>query len=264
MALPKFLSSAVAAALLSACSGSSIGELGAEKQQFTKISAEPGGQAPKDADVGKIGDVSSRDQQAALSKVALTLSSTSDPKSKAYKIGPHDVLEISVFKVADLAKTTIQVSEAGTINYPLVGELEAGGRTPREVEQELTRLLGAKYLQNPQITVFVKEYNSQRVTVEGAVKKPGVYPVVGGMSLLQALATAGGFETNADQTVLLVRQEHGKSFAGKFDVSKMRDGTLEDIPVGAGDVIIVTTSDFKQGMEIFLKLAPLANLAPVL
>lgn len=173
------------------------------------------------------------------------------------------MLEVAVFKVPDLSKV-VQVSESGTINYPLVGEVEAGGRTAREVEQDLTKLLGAKYLQSPQISVFIKEYNSQRITVEGAVKKPGVYPIIGGMSLLQAIATAGGFEGNADETVLLIRQKNGKSSAGKFDVSQVRHGKAEDIQLEAGDVVIAPTSDIKQGMEVFLRLVPLASMAPLL
>jgi polysaccharide export outer membrane protein len=204
-----------------------------------------------------------RDQQAALNKVALTLSSASDPNNKAYKIGPRDLLEVTVFKVPDLSKI-VQVSEAGTINYPLVGELETGGKTAREVEQNLTRLLGAKYLQNPQISVLIKEYNSQRITVEGAVKKPGVYPITGGMSLLQALAFAGGFEGNAEETILLIRQKNGKSFSGKFDVSQIHHGKMADVPLEAGDVIIAPTSDIKQGMEVIYKLTPLAAMAPIL
>ena len=263
MALLRFLLPALVAASLSACSGSSIGDLGADKPQFTKISSESTGSTTKDAADGKNSDPMQPDQQAALSKVALTLSSASDPNSKAYKIGPRDVLEVTVFKVPDLSKV-VQVSEAGTINYPLVGELEAGGRTAREIEQDLTKLLGTKYLQNPQIGVFVKEYNSQRVTVEGAVKKPGVYPIVGGMSLLQAVATAGGFENSADETILLIRQKSGSSSAGKFDVSKIRQGKAEDVPLEAGDVIVAPTSDIKQGMEVFYRLAPLASLAPLL
>ncbi len=198
-----------------------------------------------------------------MNDAALTLASASDPKTKAYKIGPRDVLEVAVFKVPDLSKV-VQVSESGTINYPLVGEVEAGGRTAREVEQDLTKLLGAKYLQSPQISVFIKEYNSQRITVEGAVKKPGVYPIIGGMSLLQAIATAGGFEGNADETVLLIRQKNGKSSAGKFDVSQVRHGKAEDIQLEAGDVVIAPTSDIKQGMEVFLRLVPLASMAPLL
>ncbi|MGC2396305.1 MAG: polysaccharide biosynthesis/export family protein [Rhodomicrobium sp.] len=261
MALLRFLLPPIAAALLSACSGSPVGEFGADKPQITKISTESTGQAAKGGDGGK--DTAARDQQAAISKVALTLSSASDPNSKAYRIGPRDVIEVTVFKVQDLSKV-VQVSEAGTINYPLVGEVEAGGKTAREIEQDLTKLLGAKYLQNPQISVFVKEYNSQRITVEGAVKKPGVYPIVGGMSLLQAVATAGGFDNNAEETILLIRQNNGKSSAGRFDVSQMRKGKAEDVQLEAGDVIIAPTSDIKQGMEVFFRLAPLANLAPLL
>ncbi len=250
-------------ASLSACSGSSIGDLGADKPQFTNISSEPTGPATKDTADGKNSDAMQGNQQASLSKVAMSLSSASDPNSKAYKIGPRDVLEVTVFKVPDLSKV-VQVSEAGTINYPLIGELEAGGKTAREIEQDLTKLLGTKYLQNPQIGVFVKEYNSQRVTVEGAVKKPGVYPIVGGMSLLQAVATAGGFESNAEDTILVIRQKNGKSSAGKFDVSQIRQGKAEDIPLEAGDVIVASTSNIKQGMEVFYRLAPLASLAPLL
>ncbi len=263
MAPLRFLLPAIAAALLSACSGSSVGEFGADKPQLTKISSESAGQAAKGVDDGKNANAAARDQQAAIRKVALTLSSASDPNSKAYRIGPRDVLEVTVFKVQDLSKV-VQVSEAGTINYPLVGEVEAGGKTAREIEQNLTKLLGTKYLQNPQISVFVKEYNSQRITVEGAVKKPGMYPIVGGMSLLQAIATAGGFESNAEETVLLIRQNNGKSSAGRFDVSQMSKGRAEDVPLEAGDVIIAPTSDIKQGMEVFFRLAPLASLAPLL
>ena len=158
-----------------------------------------------------------------LFKRPLCLCHLSPTRTARPTIGPRDVLEVSVFKVPELSKV-VQVSEAGTINYPLAGEVQAGGRTAREIEQDLTKLLGKKYLQNPEISVFVREYNSQRITVEGAVKKPGVYPIVGGMSLLQATATAGGFEDTAEQTVILIRQSGGKRSIGKFDVGQIRDG----------------------------------------
>ena len=173
------------------------------------------------------------------------------------------MLEVSVFKVPELSKV-VQVSEAGTINYPLTGEVQAGGRTAREIEQDLTKLLGKKYLQNPEISVFVREYNSQRITVEGAVKKPGVYPIAGGMSLLQATATAGGFEDTAEQTVILIRQSGGKRSIGKFDVGQIRDGMGEDPQLEARDVIIVPTSDIKLGFNNVVKLLPLASFAPLL
>ena len=98
--------------------------------------------------------------------------------SGAYRIGAADMLDITVFKVPDLSKT-VQVSETGAINLPLVGEVRAEGKTTQELERDLTAKLGATYLQNPQVTVLVKENNSQRVTIQGAVEKPGVYPVKG-------------------------------------------------------------------------------------
>ena len=145
----------------------------------------------------------------------------------AYRIGAQDVLDISVFQVPDLTKS-VQVSDAGTINLPLVGEVPVAGKTAREVERDLTAKLGAKYLQNPQVTVYVKEYNSQQVTVEGAVQKPGVIPLKGRTSLLQLIAMANGFDPNSDWTVLVLRQSNGKKQAAKFDVDAIQKGRADD------------------------------------
>ncbi|MEZ5851434.1 MAG: polysaccharide biosynthesis/export family protein [Hyphomicrobiaceae bacterium] len=185
------------------------------------------------------------------------------PVSAAYKIGPLDVLEITVFKVPELSKTA-QVSERGTFNFPLVGEMDASGKTPREVEQSLARALGAKYLQNPQVGVFVKEYNSKRITFEGQVKKPGVYPMQGGLTLLQALATAGGLEAVSDDTVLILRSENGQRSAARFEVSDIRDGKAQDPQLKPGDVIVAGKSSIKEGWGNFIKLLPLASVFAVL
>jgi len=207
--------------------------------------------------------LASPEQEAAVRKVALSATSLSDPSSKAYKVGPLDVLDVTVFKVPDLSKS-VQVSENGTISFPLVGEVQAGGKTAREIEQSLTKLLGAKYLRNPQVTVFVKEYNSQRVTIEGAVKKPGVIPMVGGLSLLQAVAQAQGLETTAETSALVFRVTNGKRAAAKYDISDIRDGKADDPQLQAGDVIIVPTSDMKEGFNTVLRVLPLATLIPLL
>ncbi|HVX35738.1 MAG TPA: polysaccharide biosynthesis/export family protein, partial [Hyphomicrobium sp.] len=122
---------------------------------------------------------------------AAHLTEVSDPDSTAYKIGPFDVLDITVFRVPELSKT-VQVAAMGTINLPLVGEVPAAGQTAQSVERDLTKRLGAKFLQSPQVNVNIREYNSQRVTIDGAVKKPGVYPIRGGTTLLQLIATAEG------------------------------------------------------------------------
>jgi polysaccharide export outer membrane protein len=225
-------------------------------------SASPGA-ANAPAAPGVASNAATAGQDPLLRRAALNYTALADPKSKSYKIGPSDVLEISVFKVPELSKT-IQVSEAGTINFPLIGEIEAGGKSAREIEQELTKMLGAKYLQNPQISVFVKEHNSQRVTVEGAVKKPGVIPMAGGMSLLQAIAQSGGLDETAESTAALFRVVEGRRMTARYDVTEIRAGREDDPQLQSGDVIIVPTSDFKQGLNTVLRLVPLATLVPIL
>jgi polysaccharide export outer membrane protein len=179
--------------------------------------------------------------------------------TSAYRIGALDVLDISVFQVPDLSKS-VQVSDTGTINLPLLGEVLVAGKTAREVERDLTAKLGAKYLQNPQVTVYVKEYNSSQVTVEGAVKKPGVIPLKGRTSLLQLIAMADGFDPNSDWTVLILRQSNGKRAAARFDVDEIQKGRAEDPTLQSGDVIVAGSSAIKSGFNTVLKALPVAGL----
>src|SRR5690606_32406111 len=108
-----------------------------------------------------------------------------------YRIGAQDLLEVSVFGVKDL-KQEVRVNSNGQISLPLIGGVMAGGKTIPELEQHIATKLQDGYLQNPQVSVFVKEFTSQQVTVSGTVKKPGIYPLTGKTSLLQALAMAEG------------------------------------------------------------------------
>ena len=165
-----------------------------------------------------------------------------------------------MFQVPELTKS-VQVTDTGTINLPLVGEIPVAGKTAQEVERDLTARLGAKYLKNPQVTVYVKEYNSQRVTITGAVKKPGVYPIKGRTSLMQVVAMAGGLGDVSDSTVLVLRQSDGKRSAAKFDVSAIQNGEAEDPTLQAGDNIVAGTSAIKQGFNTILKALPLAGTA---
>ncbi len=176
-----------------------------------------------------------------------------------YLIGPLDVLDISVFKVPELSKT-VQVAASGTVNLPLVGEIPAAGRTPQEVERDLTSRLGAKYVRKPHVTVYVKEFNSQRITIEGAVKKPGVYPIKGHTSLLQVIATAEGLDTVADTTVLVIRRSGDKRTAARFDVNAIRTGEAKDPAIQSGDMVIVGVSAIKEGFSNFLKILPAAGI----
>jgi polysaccharide biosynthesis/export protein len=195
----------------------------------------------------------------AIERAAQTYTAMADPKSKAYQIGPLDVLEVTVFKVPDLCKS-VQVSEAGTITFPLIGEVQAGGKSARELEQELKRKLGARYLRNPQITVFVKDYNSQRVTVSGAVKKPGVVAMAGGMTLMQAIASSGGLDELAESTAVIFRANGDKRTGHRYDLSELEGSQGGDPQLLSGDVILVPVSNIKYGTNLLFRMAPLASV----
>ena len=192
-------------------------------------------------------------------KAAEQLTASATPGSNAYKIGALDVLEISVFKVPEMSKS-VQVADSGTANFPLVGDIQVVGRTAQQVERDLVAKLGAKYLQNPQVTLFVKEYNSQRVTIEGAVKKPGVFPIRGQGSLMQFIAMSEGLDPNAGSEVVIFRQVDGKRVAGRFDISQIRSGDAPDPPLQSGDVIVVQSSLMKETYNNFIKVLPLVGV----
>lgn len=124
---------------------------------------------------------------------------------KEYKVGAKDLLEIKVFELPELSQT-VRVSEDGSISLPLLGRIEVQGLTKDAVEAKVAGLLEAKYLKNAQVSVFIKEYQSQQVAVIGAVEKPGTYELVGRMSLLQVISEAGGFKENASNEIFVLRE----------------------------------------------------------
>ena len=121
-----------------------------------------------------------------------------------YKIGPEDLLEISVFEDEKLNKS-VRVSSQGNISLPLLGILKVKGLTANELEKEIRDLLAEKYFQDPHVSVFIKEYRNQRISVMGAVEKPGVYDVTGQKTVLDILAMAGGLKEDAGQLLFLIR-----------------------------------------------------------
>ena len=139
-----------------------------------------------------------------------------------YRLGANDQVEISVFGVQDLTKT-VRINTNGQISLPLIGAVPAGGMTIPELESELTRRYAGSYLQNPQVTVFVKEFASQRITLEGAVRQPGIYPLTGKTTLLQGIAIGKGLDPLADLGgVVLFRQVDGKKMAAVYDIRELR------------------------------------------
>src|SRR5262249_176574 len=199
------------------------------------------------------------EHSAALAKAADKFVSSATPGNSAYKIGPLDVLDVQVFQVPDLTRS-VQVADTGIINYPLVGEVQAAGRTAHQLELDLAKKLAAKYLQSPQVTVFIKEYNSQRVTVEGSVKHTGVFPLKGQTTLIQALAQAGDGDINiASGDIVIFRTINGKRSAARFDFEAMTTGKSQDPELQPGDVIVVDTSPSKVALQNFLKILPVAG-----
>lgn len=183
------------------------------------------------------------------------------PDTADYEIQPLDVIDISVFQVPDLTKT-VEVSASGQISLPLIGAVLAAGKTTRGLESEIATKLRKDYLQAPQVTVFVKDYVSQTVTIDGAVGKPGVYPVKGRMSLLQALATAGGIDrSTADpRGVLVLRRVGGKSQGAKFDYAAISAGRATDPVIYAGDVIKVDQSGLRAAFKGLRESIPVFGL----
>jgi polysaccharide export outer membrane protein len=184
-----------------------------------------------------------------------SFTSAATPGNVAYRIGHQDVLDIAVFMVPELSKT-VQVADSGTVSLPLIGDVPVSGKSAQQLERELEKKYGVKYLKSPQITVSIKEYNSQRVTIEGAVRKPGVYPVRGQGTLMQFIAMAEGLDPTSDATVIVIRDINGKRHAAKFTVDDIRVGRTPDAAIQPGDVIIANSSQFKEAWQNFLRVLP--------
>lgn len=140
-----------------------------------------------------------------------------------YKIGARDLLDISVFGLKELNRT-VRVSEEGNISLPLLGEIHVEDFTKTELEEKLSQLLEEKYLQNPQVTVFIKEYQSKRVFMLGAVEEPGPYELLGSQTLLQLISQAGGLTSDAGDEIIIIR--------------KLHDGTNKPIRISIDDLIL--------------------------
>ena len=162
---------------------------------------------------------------------------------KDYRIGPNDLLDVEIFDMDNL-KRTVRVNAAGAISLPLIGQVTIAGLTTQEVEQRIATRYSEKYLQDPQVSVFIKEFTSERITIEGAVQRPGIFPLTGQITLLRALAIAGGFGSiaNTSEVMLYRVNEKNERQVAVFDVEKIRAGKADD-PLIKGDDLIVVQRD---------------------
>jgi polysaccharide biosynthesis/export protein len=161
-----------------------------------------------------------------------------------YRIGRDDLIEVTVFESADLGGTG-RVSASGVVSLPLIGAIEAAGKTTQEVERSIEEAFKAKYVHDPHVTVLVREYASQPVSIVGAVKVPGIYQMKGQRFLLDMLATAQGIDPiAAGQTIQVIRRagespESARAInVGVEDL--FQNGKTElNIPIQPGDIINV-------------------------
>lgn len=175
--------------------------------------------------------------------------------NRPYLVGAFDKLNVDVFGVEDLQKE-VQTDANGRFSFPLIGVVEASGKTPSEIEEDVEQRL-TRYVRNPQVTVNLKETVSQVVTVEGQVKEPGLYPVVGNMTLIRAVATAGGVGELAKlDDVVVFRKVNGQRYAALYNLQAIRRGNYDDPQIYANDVVIVGESGARRLFRDLLAIVP--------
>jgi polysaccharide export outer membrane protein len=182
------------------------------------------------------------------------------PLEAGYKIAPLDTISVKVFKMPDLSGD-YEVDLTGQISMPLIGEVSAVELTTAELDRRLTEKLGERYLQNPDVSVGVKSSTRRSVTVDGAVNKSGSYPVNGPLTLMQAVAAAGGTNPEANaRRVAVFRQIGGKRQAAAFDLVSIRRGQAEDPPIYPGDIVVVDGSGIKAAQKQILNSLPILSI----
>lgn len=163
-----------------------------------------------------------------------------------YRIGPLDELSITVFQEEDLSLEEVPVDASGNILFPLIGLVEANGKTSRELAAVIAKKLESRYLVEPQVLVNISKSSSQIVTVEGQVVKPGRFEISGQMTLLSAIASAQGPSPTARlNEVLIFRVIDGQRFGALFDLRAIRKGRAEDPLIRGNDIVVVGASASK-------------------
>jgi polysaccharide export outer membrane protein len=177
-----------------------------------------------------------------------------------YRIGPMDTINVQVFGAPELGRTG-QVDQAGGFALPLVGTVPAAGRTTAQLSEQIAARLQPNYLRNPQVTVSVTEVRSQRITVDGAVNQPGIYPVLGKMSLMQAIAGARGPTEYASlDQIAIFRTVNEQRMAAVFSLKGIREGRLVDPAVYANDIIVVGESASRRRFKEIIQAIPVLGV----
>ncbi len=186
------------------------------------------------------GSVPAQDAAKSGSKAAQATSQSAVAADAGYKIGPQDVLRIDVWKEAEISRS-VPVRPDGKISLPLLNDVQAAGLTAMELANNITEGL-KKFITSPQVTVTVSEINSRRVYVTGEVTRPGAFPLLPNMTVLQAVTSGGGFTQFArTKNIYVLRNEGGKQTKYPFNYNDVVKGKRpeENITLQPGDTIVV-------------------------
>jgi len=162
------------------------------------------------------------------------------PTGQDMTLGPGDTFEVTVYDEKDLSGK-YRVADDGSINFPLVGRVDVGGRGPTAVAKSIQDALREKkILRDPSVSIFVLEYASKRINVVGAVQRPGSLPWTGGMGVVQAISIAGGLTSlAAGNDTIVTRNEAGRPKRYKVSVRRITEGQEPDFILEAGDIVYV-------------------------
>lgn len=187
---------------------------------------------------------------------------TVQPPLQDYRIGPSDTISMAVFGEPEFSAATLRVDVAGNVNVPLIGRLHAAGKSTDEFGREVaTALRSGGYLVEPRVTVNLIEAVSQRVTVDGEVNTPGIYPLTGPTTLLDAIAMSHGTTRVARTTeVAVFRIIDGEQRAAKFDLAAIRRGEAANPVLQGNDVVVVGFDRMSAAWRDFLSAAPVFAL----
>jgi polysaccharide export outer membrane protein len=181
-----------------------------------------------------------------------------------YTVGPYDKLMIDVWGVSELSTKEIQVDANGAISVPLAGPMTVSGLTSAQLEQIIEMRLRDNYVRNPKVSVNLTETVSHAITIDGSVKRPGVYPVAGGMTLMRSIALAEGTGNDARlNDVVVFRTVDGKRYAALYNLGAIRRGRYPDPAIYANDIVMVGDAASKRLFKDLLTAVP-AILTPII